>query len=338
LAAVGAREEGGTLDVVVGLRVLARDRAERDDEFWFDHFAAAAGGVVAFGSISREDPETYDNVERPALLASADGRQWTQISDPAITSATIHSAGSTGCDLVVMGTAADGSPSVWTSPDGLAWTASTDPDAARLGTRTIGFATGPGRVLAFANDLPERGLRVRRIEVWSSSDGLEWDRLGSLPGSAKGSVWETAYGNGRWLVLGSGRRGREHTWTSVDGVAWRRITRKHVTGVSDLAGYTLGFIATGSYGDAPGDTCGSGAPYVGRTWVSEDGVAWTEVSRSRGVAMLALAMLDGRLYGLGNTTKDSAGRLWWGPLPGVESAHGPATLGPLPPGTGGCGP
>ena len=309
-----------------------------DDEFWMDHFTAAAGGAVAFGTISREDPETFDDVERPALIASADGRRWVDITDPAITSATIYSAGSTGCDLIVMGRTADGTPSVWTSPDGLAWTASTDPDVARLGTRTIGYAAGPGRVLAFAGDDLDGGVRVRRIEVWGSDHGLEWDRLGSLPGSARGSVQQTSYGNGHWLVLGTGRKWREHSWTSADGVTWQRITRKHVTGVTALAGYALGFVATGAYGDAPGDTCGTGAPYIGRTWVSEDGVAWTEVSRSRGVAMLALAPLDGRLYGLGNSTKNNAGRLWWGRLPGVESAHGPATLGPLPPGTGGCGP
>lgn len=309
-----------------------------NDELWLDHFATAAGGTVAFGEILREDPQTLDYVDRPARIASADGRRWVDITDVAITSATIYSVGSTGCDLIVMGTKADGTPAVWASTDGLAWTASTDPDVAQIGTRTLAYATGPGRVLAFAADPPESGARVRRIEVWGSSDGLTWDRLGSLPGSARRTVWEAAYGNGRWLVLGSARRSREYTWTSVDGTTWERTRHKHPIGIEQVAGYTLGFIATGTYGDAPGDTCGSGAPYIGRTWVSEDGAAWTEVSRSRGVAMLAIAALDGRLYGLGNSTKDSHGRLWWGPLPGVASTYGPATLGPLPPGTGGCGP
>ena len=140
-----------------------------------------------------------------------------------------------------------------------------------LGVEVVG--TG---LLAFGIDADDRAA------VWSSADGVEWERLPDSPafaGAAMAAVVEAGPG---LVAVGSTASARNFSgstdeavvWTSSDdGETWERQTADSFAGAGmvDVAAFGSGLVAVGSDG--------SGTV----VWTSDDGATWERVEDPGGV-------------------------------------------------------
>ena len=301
--------------------------------------ARGADRVVAVGETWSEDPTTGDGTSEPLLLLSPDGAAWEHYRDPGLGAGGLEAVAWVGGTFVITGWITGEGSAMWVSPDGMLLERLPGDEAARIAGGLQLLAGDGTELLAFVgmgdpDDVPTG------VEVWRTMDGRAWQRVGRLPRSAAASITEAVRGNGSWVAAGyAGEAGRVAVWTSPDGLAWTRSTTPIKAGeLADLVGYGSGFVATGWSGDEPGSTCGSGAPYVGRTWTSPDGQIWRELPRTPGVAMWTLAVLGNRLVGLGVSDHDWTARRWSGRLPASLADQWPLATGRLPAAQGGCGP
>jgi len=163
---------------------------------------------------------------------------------------------------------------VWTSIDGLAWTAV--PDAP-------GFAgRGMDAVARTADGYVAVGLGKARAAVWTSPDGTTWTPAAddpifhSGPSSDPGS-WVEMMGVAvdRGVIVAAGMDGPQgggensvRAWWSLDGRTWSEATGERFPGgqVFGVASTGAGFVATGPSG---ADSC------LGGIWESADGRAWS---------------------------------------------------------------
>lgn len=205
-----------------------------------------------------------------------------------------------------------------------------------------------GRLTAFVSvpgTTPEHPLR---IEVWQGDGTAEWEKVAELPESASAVVRQAAYGAGQWIAVGQvldDIPDPRVAWASSDGIQWHvsRFSLPAAESVGAFLGYNGGFVVVGSSGDAPGTACGTGAPYLGLTWTSPDGVAWHELPPIKGAAVVAMVTLDDAIVGLGNAdagNNETQVVGWKSTLPPSLAVHltGP-NVSPAPSGSGGgCGP
>ncbi|MDH3605980.1 MAG: hypothetical protein OER12_03200 [Acidimicrobiia bacterium] len=103
---------------------------------------------------------------------------------------------------------------VATSSDGVTWNTSTV-DNGSVETSFDSIVVKDGQYFAYGNHFDEYGGGPA---IWSSSDGVSWDRVADMPGGMY--VWnvkETP--DGTLLAMGDGPQGAS-LWSSVDGIAW----------------------------------------------------------------------------------------------------------------------
>jgi len=201
---------------------------------------------------------------------------------------------------------------IWTSADGLAWTAvGLDPILeVGAGRPTSGpepgfseVAYGPGGFVVLGHEMTDQGIRVG---IWRSETGEAWERVhvpqAVFDGGRPAAVTAGGPGYvivGGWLDPDAPRDGvappRAAVWTSPDGDAWIRVR--------DQDGFAVGgYIDTGETPDAGGmldvTPTEAGLVAVGRTckgvnlmedpmglvsscrpliWTSENGTKWTRV-------------------------------------------------------------
>ena len=144
--------------------------------------AAGGPGLVAVGSEYAPDATEGDTV----VWTSPDGRNWSRASGanpdlggPGDQQMSAVVAGGPGLVAVGgerVGDQGEGDAAVWTSPDGQDWTLVPDPDSvfggfSRQDMRSVTLG-GPGLV-AVGTEFTDRGDRAA---VWTSSDGLAWQR------------------------------------------------------------------------------------------------------------------------------------------------------------------
>jgi hypothetical protein len=171
-----------------------------------------------------------------------------------------------------------GRQTIWTSPDGLAWTEVRHP---------FGRKRSPivQRLVPFGDVLVAVGSQGRRLVVWTSRDGRRWRRVPDAPAFGSGGVpshhgYALAIAGAaatpeRIEVVGTYRlvSGPTYTriWTSTDGRQWQRDTWTGAdpTNLTDLSGSTDRFTAlVGQRNAETGD-------WVRLAATSPDGRAWT---------------------------------------------------------------
>jgi hypothetical protein len=182
--------------------------------------AAFPGGVVAVGS----ETDTA-LLEHPAVWVSVDGSAWARAPQPILEDGRHDDAGPTGVLQSVLVTSehvlavgeVDGDAAVWTSPNGVDWTAITASVAGTDDGRPALGGPGEQSMAGVAAAVTNQGLRIvavgtddGRAAAWWSRDGNRWHRqtffaadaapatVAALPdrfvaGGDPGAVWYLRY-------------------------------------------------------------------------------------------------------------------------------------------------
>jgi len=198
-------------------------------------------------------------------------------------------------------------PSVWVSPDGAV---------------TVG---SDGTLVAVGSMLDDQGVAV--AAVWTSSDGVTWDRVPHDPtifggaGELELTMWDVVADTSGLVAVGGERRsGATHpaVWTSPDGLSWNRVeldpaTADHAGRFGNVAVGGEGLIATG-----PGRFEGIGQVTV---WTSADGASWDLIAGLLGsgsthgvIAVDQAVLVSGSVQGAGNFEA----AVWAGPATPIE--------------------
>ena len=201
---------------------------------------------------------------------------------------------------------------IWTSTDGLAWTAIRLDPVLEVGAggSTSGpqpgfsdVAYGPSGFVVVGHAMTGQGIRVG---IWRSTTGEAWERIDVPDGVFDGgrTTAITAVGPGYvivggWLDRDAPSDGaappRAAVWTSSDGAAWARVRDQNGfavggyidTGESPDAGGMLDVTATQKGLVAVGQTCkavslmekplGLGSACRPLLWTSTDAMIWTRI-------------------------------------------------------------
>jgi hypothetical protein len=223
-------------------------------------------GFIAGGSAG---PELGDRVAR--FWRSDDGISWNTVpDDPGFVGAEVVAIASRGSGGYValgrLGTGQRGSGSIgWTSADGVRWQRVGGPALASGLVAALAVAPD-GSLVAVGSDLDER-----KALVWSSPDGTEWDLApgedSRLYNGDKIRMTDvTALPDGSFIAVGNYvgvQYGTATSWTSDDGVAWRRAPGYPTLEQGEMLGIAAGrseLIAVGSFG-APDN-------YIPTIWLS----------------------------------------------------------------------
>jgi len=183
-------------------------------------------------------------------------------------------------------------PSVWISPDGLEWVRAwdgveTERDIAAYGQFDVQMqavtVASDGSLVAVGSMLDDQGVAV--AAVWTSGDGVTWDRVPHDPsifggdGESEFSMWDVVADTSGFVAVGGERRsGATHPalWTSPDGLSWNRVDLDSAT--ADFTGSFAG-VASGSEGlVAVGPLGMLEGPGQITVWTSVDGAVWDRIA------------------------------------------------------------
>jgi hypothetical protein len=301
-------------------------------------------GLVAVGD------ESTDSTVTAAVWLSTDGRHWDRVASDGFSPGRMLRVGGTMHGLVAFGddcsciysdvvaAGADrGRDLMWTSVDGVTWQRAISP---------VGLTLGPGGVLINTNDehtalvtaWQSPDAATRPIEVWRTTDGTGWKRVGELPGSAGADVWRVAGGTTGYVAIGT------RIWISPDAIRWTVSSSASPGPVSDLLALPNGFVAVGARSTATGCAIPEGA-FIGQTWVSADGQSWREIVPKPawvGQGVTGLFQTDQSIVGVGRSFATASGlaqgAVWTTNLSGSTVDGRPAAASPIPSPNPGCGP
>jgi hypothetical protein len=232
---------------------------------------AGGPGFVAVGATEPEDVGPVDTL----ILTSPDGATWAPVALGDLAQVgTLSDVVAVPAGLVAVGlewVSDERKDAVAVaSADGLTWQASTDRDL-RDAYMTSVTAWGDG-VAAVGCVLLDPDDLCSRPVVWTSTDGLEWDRF-RIPVAA-GEPNVVASGDGLLVILGISAiiaDGRPVITTTRDLATW---TRRELGFYGALGSAVVDgdrIVAAGTDVDAPGDVGRRGvvvySPNAGRRWV-----------------------------------------------------------------------
>jgi hypothetical protein len=298
-----------------------------------------------------------------AIYTSPDALTWTVVDEPK-PGRSLGAVVAGGPGFVA---ASSSPPAIWTSPDGLAWTESASSDAFGETTTLLSLSAVDGLMFAGAHDglfTSSDGIDWQRADlggepeavndvarsgagyvavgsslvgsmeskgaVWTSTDGLAWDRLPDDPVFARASLYSVAAHDGLLVATGYASDppgagslfARPSAWTSRDGTTWERSevvdptlpVRQTTTGalegalMTSLARTEAGWLAAGTALTAEADA----ARFDAAIWTSADGETWQRVphdpafvaGRASGMeyGAFSLAVSDDRVVVVGRTT------------------------------------
>jgi hypothetical protein len=287
---------------------------------------AANGVIVAVGS------QSGTHVPRVQFLVSADGGHTWRVAptraaaggDPPPGHLPVLVAGGEGAWL------ATGPDSLWTSKDGRSWTLSAEHGIVprhRGDQVWVLSKTGAG-FLAAGKHIPARGTAAGTAVIWTSHDGLNWQRRDAgqlLRVAGGGHVASISYAaaHGRAVVIAGetvrkravrGGKGilithSSGVWRSTDGgVTWSRaavpVSQGAEAVVKGVAAAPPGFVVV-----RPSRSKG-GRSY-GVAYVSADGTAWKYGGRIAAAARAGFVptVVKGSSDGFAVTGHTGAGRL-----------------------------
>lgn len=125
-----------------------------------------------------------------------------------------------------------------------------------------------------------------QLAVWYSSNGANWTRLAGaervIDGASRPQINDLLVAaNGVWAVgsVGNGTHTNAAVWNSTDGIHWSRVMASQSTFAADgdrvinaVAPLGTGFVAVGGVR--------TGAAWLPASWISPDGVSWSQASES----------------------------------------------------------
>ena len=273
-----------------------------------DLLAPSAPGApwLAVGARTAAATAPAQDTSTATVWSSADGVKWasTPLSGRTVDTQA-RAAAQLGTSTVVVGSAGTGveqRAAVWISsgpglpfraiPNGAAFAPNPAPGSARPGT-------GPGAAVpnagagAVMDHIASGALGVfvsgtvdGRAAMWYSTDGTRWTRLAGAETVIDRADQPTINSllvapNGVWAAgtVVDGTDEDAAVWTSTDGIHWSRVnsaTRSfggngdHV--IDALTTLGNGFVAVGAVR--------TGAQWMPASWISPDGVSWSQASES----------------------------------------------------------
>jgi hypothetical protein len=214
----------------------------------------------AFGVIPTQDGFLIvgDVADRTGpLLLTSDGSTVAAVDAPAegLPTGPLYAIADTPVGLVAVGADGNGVSTIWTSPDGVAWTGTSVPDASYILHVAV---TDDGTVVAFGNQ-GDPAAGSLSPTAWSSTDGVTWapSPLPVEPGSwSVPDLERTPLG----LLATVVSQGTGLVFLSQDGTTWTQVLE--VPGVP-----TAGTAGTEALVFGPDSW-----------WHSADGTTWTEAA------------------------------------------------------------
>jgi hypothetical protein len=193
--------------------------------------AAAGNDLVAWGIAEVPMAESREQLLVPLLWASRDGRTWTDVANPLMSSVNAVAGGPDG--FVAVGEA-NGEPAGWYSADGRAWQRidgafesrwPEGPDGLRINNDpgdipidwTLSFAVAGNAgylVVGADGSCVSAGFCASdEAVIWTSADGRSWSRLPSDDRFSDGyATVATAWRSG--FVVGGAQSGAPAIWIS----------------------------------------------------------------------------------------------------------------------------
>ncbi|HYC06783.1 MAG TPA: hypothetical protein VEG29_02570, partial [Candidatus Binatia bacterium] len=213
--------------------------------------AASGSGWFVGGSVDDDTAGT----KLPAIWTTTDGSSWTVATvalplDGSTLGTVAGLAVSGGTDLAVGSDSTDTSRTavVWTSTDGVTWSAA-PADASFSGSIMSAVVPGgPGYVAV--------GRDASGAAVWTSKEGSSWKEDSAGPGFAGAQMLAVAASAGRLTAVGYDGN-TALIWTSTDGLSWAQASP-----ASDMAGAQALSVAMG----ASTDVVVGGTSSTGKVW------------------------------------------------------------------------
>jgi hypothetical protein len=294
-----------------------RDWTAHEMDVTTDEFGLALGSPVLGGPGLVAVGDQY-------VFLSFDGRSWQVIQDAEFTGASLR--GLTSANGVLLVSRLQYGPEedefdMFRSLDGMTWSLVAGRNAEHVATGLMNVVSVDDAFLAFVAHNGER-YGADAIEIWRSTDGIDWAPLSDIPNSGETEgVAVVPGGPGVLAVSGHGLfagydKELAIAWTSADGVDWTQ-TRDAPFAPSDLLGVGPGFVAVG--GHFPKD--GTGIQYedsvTGDSWTSADGESWRKVGQpGKGREIEQLVVLGDYVAGYGLDFNSKAlGAMWITPTP-----------------------
>jgi len=203
-----------------------------------------------------------------ATWRSTDGSTWT-FTDGFPTQSLLAAVASNDGRYVAVGRDGNGA-TAWTSTDATTWTKVASPAFAPSPLRLTSITAWKGGFVA--GGFKGNEFLSADAALWSSPDGLTWQRTGDTPEFHDARVWGVTAGPTGLVAVGQAgpadAPGPAIVWTSSDGRTWSRVPDGPVfhdgrmRAVASVPG--IGFVAVGE--DLAGDT--------GIIWISKDGRQW----------------------------------------------------------------
>jgi hypothetical protein len=178
------------------------------------------------------------------------GLAWIRVDDPDLVSrpqnGSMFGVIAGGPGAIAWGYVYATGPRIWTTTDGLDWTAATidaandaDPDEGNPGEVLDVSAGGPGYV-AVGSYFRAGGDGNTSI-VWTSADGITWQRVAAQPTLARSTMssivsWKRelfAYGCANASPIDCGP---QRVWVSSDGLSWDIIEPRLPAGTNTVSG------------------------------------------------------------------------------------------------------
>ena len=264
----------------------------------------AGGNPKRFWQFLRPGP----SLPPTSVWTSPDGVVWTLAAtlEPGSHMAASAAGGSLGFGNRWDVDAAEGMlrprPAVWRSSDAVSWSLVEDPVLEGTAGQMFGLAEGPTGLVGVGFDCPDPedvncweslGFWDSRPAIWTSPDGLVWDRVVDDPAVfLEGRLLDVAATPWGWVAVGKGTpsTGGDDdavAYLSSDGVEWSRIDLPDRSdgGLCERADA----IAVSADRVSISGKCwklrsDSGSTRVPGVWMSDDGIEWTLIESFDGDA------------------------------------------------------
>ena len=235
--------------------------------------------VYVFGdyeTCSEEADEcSDDNSVGTVVFKSTGGGAWQQLAQSQdITASEFDGVSAWDNTLVAWGTGADdnASTTIWTSSDGLTWTATTD--LGGLDPVDSVAAGGPG-LIAFGEKYDDT-IEDSQLVAATSTDGIHFTPV-TVPPVTGGAIVDAATGPGGFAGVGYAESNDFSSLAmsvqSADGSTWTQTNAPDNSFdnalLNDVHATANGYVAVGSTLDDEDMTY-----QTGRVWVSADGKTW----------------------------------------------------------------
>jgi hypothetical protein len=225
---------------------------------------------------------------------------------------------------------------VWSSADGKAWELvrpntfldkSFDAETDWEGRHTAGYVIHRERMWIVGGDVNQRHYH---FDVWNSADGNEWTHVNRgkpVPWGPRALHYTVAFKDKIWVLGGQTIPGiapgdelfYRDIWTSVDGVAWERVTprepfwsQRGMIGGSAVHAGRIWVLGGGTYETPKSPT----RKFFHDVWSSADGQTWqrhTAAAPWEPRQYHDVAAFDGRLWVLEGYNADGGNRkdVWY---------------------------